>query len=288
MKPAIITDSTAYLSEELRQLPNVYQVNLSVIFEDGSIAHDTNDPKEQEAFFKQLETQSSLPTTSQPSVGHYYDTVDQIIEDGYDTIFAIHLSSGISGTFQSGKMVLDEYKHLINSYCIDSLAASVAMEAIIENVIRWCQEGVEAEEIYRRATWQATHLDIYLMVENLDNLAKGGRLSTTSAVLGNLLKIRPLLYFNEEGKIVLFEKLRTNRRVYQRWHELVKKATEEYPDGIEVRFAHALDQEEIEQIAHDMQQKFPDINIRINGLGTVISTHTGQRAKGMLILPLIN
>lgn len=76
--------------------------------------------------------------------------------------------------------------------------------------------------------------------------------------------------------------------MYQRWHELVKKATEEYPDGIEVRFAHALDQEEIEQIAHDMQQKFPDINIRINGLGTVISTHTGQRAKGMLILPLIN
>ena len=95
MKPAIITDSTAYLSEELRQLPNVYQVNLNVIFEDGSIAHDTNDPKEQEAFFKQLETQSSLPTTSQPSVGHYYDTVDQIIEDGYDTIFAIHLSSEI-------------------------------------------------------------------------------------------------------------------------------------------------------------------------------------------------
>lgn len=288
MKPAIIIDSTAYVSDEIRQLAHVYQVDLNVIFEDGTIARDTNNPEEQVAFFKRLESQSTLPTTSQPTVGQYYDTVDQIIKDGYDTIFAIHLSSGISGTYQSAKMVLEEYTDQIDTYCIDSLAASVAMEAMIENVIKWCLEGIEAEDIYNRATWQAEHLNIYLMVEQLDNLAKGGRLSTTSAVLGNLFKIRPLLYFDKEGKIVLFEKIRTNRRVYQRWNELVEKAIEDYPNGIEVRFAHVLVQEEIEQIAKNMQEKFPNINYRINGLGTVVATHTGMGAKGMLIIPLIN
>lgn len=285
MKPAIIIDSTAYVSNDLLNLPHVFQVDLSVIFEDGTVARDTNDVKELEGFFNKLKNESTLPTTSQPSVGQYYDTVDQIIEAGYDTIFAVHLSSGISGTYQSAKMVLEEYQEHIQSYCIDTLAASVASEAMIENIILWCEAGVEPEVIYERAQWQAKHTSIYLMVENLDNLAKGGRLSTTSAVLGNLFKIRPLLYFDEEGKIVLFEKIRTNRRVYQRWQQLIEEALEAYADGIEIRFAHVLVPEEIKQIAKDIQEKFPNISIKSNVLGTVVATHTGLGAKGMLIIP---
>lgn len=286
MKPAIIVDSTASISEAVKQLDNVFTVDLTVIFEDGSIAEDSSQDNEQIVFFDRLKQEEVLPTTSQPSVGQYYETVNKIIEEGYDTVFAVHLSKEISGTYQSASMVLSEFDHLIDTYCIDSKAAAVVAEAIVDNIVQWIDQGKSAEEINRLALWQADHTDIYLMVENLDNLAKGGRLSTTSAVIGNLLKIRPLLYF-KEGKIEVFEKIRTNRRVYQRFYELIGEAIEAYPDGIEIRFAHTLAQAEVEKLSTTINELYPGVSIKVNGLSPVIGSHTGLGAIGLAIIPII-
>lgn len=286
MKPAIIVDSTASISDEVKALPNIFVVDLTVIFEDGTVVEDSSKEEEQIAFFDRLKQEKVLPTTSQPSVGQYYETINTIIEEGYDTVYAVHLSKEISGTFQSANMVLSEYSHLINSYAINTKAASVVAEAVVDNILRWTEEGKSAEEIFNLALWQVDHTNIYLMVENLDNLAKGGRLSTTSAVLGNFLKIRPLLYFND-GKIEVFEKIRTNRRVYQRFYELVEEAMAQYPDGVEIRFAHVLAIQEVNKVIDGLKEKHPDISIKINGLSPVVGAHTGVGAVGMAIIPLV-
>ncbi|XJS10362.1 DegV family protein [Aerococcaceae bacterium WGS1372] len=286
MKPAIIVDSTASINEAVKALDNVFIVDLTVIFEDGSVFEDSSQENEQRNFFDRLKKEEVLPTTSQPSVGQYYETLNTIIEEGYDTVFAVHLSKEISGTYQSATMVLSENSHLIDAYCIDSTAAAVVAEAIVENILQWVDQGKSAQEINELAKWQANRTNIYLMVENLDNLAKGGRLSTTSAMIGNLLKIRPLLYF-KDGKIEVFEKIRTNRRVYQRFYELIEESMQEFPDGVEIRFAHSLAQQEVDKLSATIKEKYPDMSIKVNGLSPVIGVHTGVGAIGLAIIPII-
>lgn len=286
MKPAIIVDSTASVSEAVKRLENVFIVDLTVIFEDGTVVEDSSQEDEQLVFFDRLNQVKVLPTTSQPSVGQYYETLNTIIEKGYDTVFAVHLSKEISGTYQSASMVLSEYSHLIDTYCIDSKAAAVVAESMVDNILQWIDQGMTAQEIHDKALWQAEHTNIYLMVENLDNLAKGGRLSTTSAVIGNLLKIRPLLYF-KEGKIEVFEKIRTNRRVYQRFYELIDEATAEFDDGVEIRFAHVLAKAEVDKLSEAIKERHPQISIKVNGLSPVVGAHTGVGAIGMAIIPII-
>lgn len=287
MKSAVIVDSVAYLPKELANHPDIFQIDLAVNFHDGSVMKDSSNDDEIAAFYSRLKTESQLPTTTQPPVGDYYELMDRIVEKGYEVVYCIHLSAGISGTYQSAVMVTNEYQDKIITYCIDSKGASVGMQALASAALDMIQQNEPHEDIAQKLHWLVEHSRIYLMVEDLNNFAKGGRLSTTSALLGGVLQIRPLLYFDDEGKIVLFEKIRTNKRVYKRWLELLEEAVQKYPKGVDIAFAHGDVAEEIEEIAAMMREKFPTIKITVSLLGPVVGTHTGKGAKGLGIFPNI-
>ena len=194
MKAAVIVDSTAYLSEALAQHPDVYQVALSVNFSDGSVMKDTSDLQLLNEFYTRLKSESQLPTTSQPQPGDYLALLDQLVAAGYDTVYAIHLSSEISGTYQTARMLLCEYEDKLDAYAVDSGSSCMVMEILVKETLGWIDQGLSAEEVGRRLEWSARHSDVYLMVGDLNNLVKGGRLSASSAILGNILQIRPLLH----------------------------------------------------------------------------------------------
>lgn len=283
-KTAIIVDSTSYLPSNLKEKENIFQADLIAHFDDGTVIKDSNKPEDIEAFFQRMTKEPNLPKTSQPSTGQYLELVEEIVAKGYNQIIAIHLSSGISGTYQTAVSVLSEFKDQIDIHYVDSKGASVIVESQVEYVLKELEKGTAIEEILKGLDYLIEHTKIYLMVENLTNLAKGGRLSSTSAMLGNLLKVRPILYFNEEGKIVMFEKLRTNKRVYARWVELIKESLEKYPQGVELRFAHNSLAEEMEPIVESFRQEFPDLPIYVNTLGPVIATHSGPGTKAIGII----
>lgn len=285
MKKAIIVDSVAYLPEDLANFPDLYQVDLSVNFNDGSVFNDSSDETRIKEFYQRLNIEKQLPTTSQPPVGDYYALMDKLIEKGYEAIYCIHISSGISGTFQSAVMVTNEYKDKAKIFCIDSKGASVTMEGLVRAAIPLLEQGEDVQEIADKLNWLAENSKIYLMVEDLSNLVKGGRLSATSALLGGMLQIRPLLYFNEEGKIVLFEKIRTNKKVYKRWSELAAEAKQKYSKGIDIAFAHGDVLEEIKNVEAMILKDHPELVSHISSLGPVVGAHTGKGTKGFAIIP---
>lgn len=285
MKVAIITDSSAYLPSELQAQPNIYIVNLNVHFPDGVDMVDS--AVDQADFYQKLVKSEPLPTTSQPPAGAYIEVIEKIINEGYDVVFGVFMSSGISGTFQTATMILEDYEDQLPIYLVDSKGASVVEEALVRHIMDRVALGIDFDQVYQEALWLVEQSEIYLTVENLDNLSKGGRLSSGSALIGNLLKIKPLMVFDDAGQIVLFEKLRTDKKVIQRWCELIAERLEQYPVGIEIWLAHGDIEPTIQSIKKCIQSEYPNIPIQIRPLGSVISTHLGHGGRGIALIPKI-
>lgn len=289
LKQAIIVDSTAYLSDELANLPNIYQVNLQVLFEDGTTRSDSNQLDDLRDYIELMKKYESFPQTSQPLVGEYDALYQKLIQEGYEIVYCIHLSSGISGTYQTALMLKEQYADQIKSYVIDSKGASIVEEILTRHCLKLIEENVAPELIEKKLQQCADDGRIYLMVETTENLVKSGRLSRSLAMIGNMLKVIPLLYFNEEGKIVLFEKIRTKKRVHQRWIKLIQEGFEKYPDGFVIGFAHADDLEGIEDFIELVKKDVPEYQngFHISILGPVVASHTAQKSKGICLMPTV-
>lgn len=289
LKQAIIVDSTAYLSDELANLPNIYQVNLQVLFEDGTTRSDSNQLDDLRDYIELMKKYESFPQTSQPLVGEYDALYQKLIQEGYEIVYCIHLSSGISGTYQTALMLKEQYADQIKSYVIDSKGASIVEEILTRHCLKLIEENVAPELIEKKLQQCADDGRIYLMVETTENLVKSGRLSRSLAMIGNMLKVIPLLYFNEEGKIVLFEKVRTKKRVHQRWIKLIQEGFEKYPDGFVIGFAHADDLEGIEDFIELVKKDVPEYQngFHISILGPVVASHTAQKSKGICLMPTV-
>lgn len=289
LKQAIIVDSTAYLSDELANLPNIYQVNLQVLFEDGTTRSDSNQLDDLRDYIELMKKYESFPQTSQPLVGEYDALYQKLIQEGYEIVYCIHLSSGISGTYQTALMLKEQYADQIKSYVIDSKGASIVEEILTRHCLKLIEESVAPELIEKKLQQCADDGRIYLMVETTENLVKSGRLSRSLAMIGNMLKVIPLLYFNEEGKIVLFEKIRTKKRVHQRWIKLIQEGFEKYPDGFVIGFAHADDLEGIEDFIELVKKDVPEYQngFHISILGPVVASHTAQKSKGICLMPTV-
>lgn len=284
MKLAVIVDSTAYMKDSATH-PDIYQVDLAVQFNDGRVQVDTSNIEEVQGFYDKLQQADHLPITSQPPLGVYYDLLDKLIDANYTHVIFVVLSAQISGTYQTARMVAAEYNDKITSYVVDSKSASVVTEHLAHTALQLAKEGVAFEEIINTLEWIVGERQIYLMVDDLNNLVKGGRLKQAEALLGGLLRIRPLLYFDEEGEIKLFEKIRSDKRVYKRWLELIQEGIDRYPQGIYVALAHGDDFEGIEEVRQLINEHYPQFDIQVRILGPVVGTHTGRKSKGMGIFP---
>src|SRR5699024_651583 len=134
---------------------------------------------------------------------------------GYDTIIALHIGKGISGTYQSAEMVLNEYKEegKIEYSLIDSNGTSFIIEHLLLQTIEQIEKGVSIEETVSKIEKLVEDTQIYLVVDDLNYLVKGGRLGAGSAFIGSLFKIKPVVYFADDGNVKPFDKVRTNSRV---------------------------------------------------------------------------
>ena len=287
MKTALIVDSTAYLNEDIANHPDVYTIPLSLVFENGTYYQDTSDRSIQLKFYEDLERSTTLPKSSQPQPGKYYELMDTLVSKDYQAVIAIHLSSGISGTYSLGQSIMQEYQDRLECYCVDSKSSCIVMEVLTRLAIESLESGLSPQTVAKQLIWQSQRGQTYLMVELLDNLVKGGRLNAAGALVGQLLKIRPVLYFDEAGKILLFEKVRTNKKVFLRWIELAQAAWEKYPEGVIFMLTHAENEEACDKMKDMLLQAFPDSEVHINRLGPVITTHTGKGCLGFGILPKI-
>lgn len=277
MKLAVVTDSTAYLPERIQNHPDLFVIPIPVIL-DGKIYNEGIDIEADE-YYGLLNKSKDFPTTSQPAVGEVLALYEELKRKGYDTILSIHLSSGISGfvnTLHAMKNDIDGVK--IVPY--DSKITSMPMGHMVEAALDLNQKGQSLEEIIAHIDRIRDNTYAYLIVDDLNNLVRGGRLTNGAALIGGLLKIKPILTFSE-GKIVLFEKIRSSKKAFARAEKVI--GMEEIAPPVKLYVIHANNLEVAIQEKEKLQKQYPHADIEIGHFGPVIGSHLGEKAIGLAI-----
>ncbi len=274
MKTAVVTDSTAYIPKELRDSLQIHMIPLSVIFENESYQEEVEITASE---FYQEVREKELPTTSQPSVGQFVELFNQLAKD-YDAVITIHLSSGISGTFQ-GAVSAGEMAEGIEVYPFDSEISCMVQGFYVLEAAEMAAAGKAPQEIIARLEEMKKSIRAYFMVDDLSHLQRGGRLSSAQALIGSLLQVKPLLHFTDK-KIVPFEKIRTRKKALKRVVDLLEedvKSGEPYRAVI----IHANREEEALEWKNELEGQFPNVEFMVSYFGPVIGTHLGEGSMGL-------
>ncbi|WP_044896012.1 DegV family protein [Bacillus alveayuensis] len=275
MKTAILTDSTAYIPKEVREKLQIKMIPLSVIFGQESYREEIDMTAEQ--FWKEIKEREDLPTTSQPPIGEFVNMYEELAKE-YDAVISIHLSSGISGTF-NGAVTAGQMVEGIKVYPYDSEISCMAQGFYAIEAAELAKEGKSPEEILKRLDEMKQSLRAYFMVDDLSHLKRGGRLSGAQAFVGSLLQIKPVLHFVDKV-IVPYEKIRTRKKALKRIYELFDEvASQNVP--LRATIIHANRPDDAEKMKQELAQKYPHVEFYISYFGPVIGTHLGEGAIGL-------
>lgn len=275
MKTAVLTDSTAYIPEDVRKKWGIHMVPLSVIFGEESYQEEIDITAEE--FYSKVKQSNELPKTSQPSIGMITDLFEELSKD-YDAVISIHLSSGISGTYQAavsaGNMVEG-----IEVYPFDSEISCMAQGFYVLEAAQMAREGRRPEAILSRLNEMKETMRGYFIVDDLTHLHRGGRLSAGQALVGSLLQVKPVLHF-VDTKIVPFEKIRTKKKALKRILDLLAEEAQKGKQ-IEACVIHANVPEEGEKLKKKIEEAHDHVHVTLSYFGPVIGTHLGEGALGI-------
>lgn len=274
MKIAVVTDSTAYIPKEMREEHHIHMIPLQVVFGEKTFLEETE--LDWRSFYKEVKNHDELPTTSQPSFGELIALYEELGKT-YDAVISIHLSSGISGTYNSAASANTMVDH-IKVYPFDSEISCLAQGFYALKAAQLIKDGVDSpEEIIKELEEMKKTVRAYFMVDDLSHLQRGGRLSSAQAFIGGLLKVKPILHFDNKI-IVPFEKIRTRKKAISRIFELFG---EDASKGIPMRAAviHANREEEAADIIQELSGKYPHVEFYNSYFGAVIGTHLGEGAS---------
>jgi DegV family protein with EDD domain len=275
MKTAIVTDSTAYIPKELRESLNIHMIPLSVIL-GGETYREEIDITAGE-FYEEVTHQDKLPTTSQPPVGEFVELFEKLSRDN-DAVISVHLSSGISGTFQGAVQAAGMVEG-IKVFPYDSEISCMIQGFYALEGAKLAREGKDAEEIVRLLDEMKETVQAYFMVDDLAHLQRGGRLSQAQAIIGSLLQVKPLLHFVDKV-IVPFEKIRTRKKALKRVEGLLEDAVKD-GGSYQASIIHANREEEAIEWMKELTEKYPNVEFNVSYFGPVIGTHLGEGSMGM-------
>ncbi|WP_343012705.1 DegV family protein [Gemella morbillorum] len=277
-KIAIVMDSTAYLPDELTKELNIRTVYLNIVIDGNSYKEVIDMPLDK--YYDYLKNpNNSFPTTSQPAIGEVVSCLEKLKEEGYTDVIAIALSSGISGTFSSYS-VADLMVDGINVHPFDSEVACHAEGYYAIKTAGLIKEGKSSKEIIATLDEMKKVSKAYFMADDLSHLQRSGRLNGAQAIVGNLLQVKPLLHF-EDKVIVPFQKIRTYKKVVLRIYELFDEFYRQHKDeNISVCILHVDALEKAEEIKNYMKEVYPNVNVEIDAISPVVSTHLGIGAIG--------
>ncbi|AIF68046.1 hypothetical protein GZ22_16340 [Terribacillus saccharophilus] len=276
MNIAVMTDSTAYLTPEQREAFDIHMIPLQVVFDDATYEEEVDITASE--FYEKVKQQKTLPKTSQPVVGKVIEKLEELSQS-YDAVISVHLSSGISGTYQS-MVAANDMVEGIEVYAYDSELSCMAQGYYALEAARMVKQGASVEEILKRMDEMKETMIAYFIVDDLSNLQRGGRLNGAQAIIGSLLQVKPVLHF-EDKKIVPFEKIRTKKKAISRIKALL---AEQAADGAKMKacLLHGNRPEEAEILRQELAAEFPNVEVEISYFGPVIATHLGEGAIGLL------
>lgn len=281
-KTAVVSDSTCYLPDEVIAARGIGVVSLYVAL-DGEQRKESEigDPG---AFFERLRASEKGATTSQPSVGDFVEVYAPLLAAGREVV-SIHLSAGISGTYESAlqarQRLIDDGAGGERIFVVDSRSAAGGMGMVVLAASIAAEAGADAEGVLERTAEAREALRMWFAIDTLDYLRKGGRIGAARAWLGSALQIKPILTLEEE--ITPVERVRTRRRVFER---LVDYASELHAEGSDAWVVqHIRDPENAQRLVERCREIMGSDPLFVSEVGPVIGAHTGPGLLGVGGLP---
>ena len=269
----IVSDSTVDLPKEYLQAKQVPIISLSYIM-DG-VTYEEMDGLSHKEFFEKLRT-GSLPITSQINPEQAREALEPLAKEGKDILY-IGFSSGLSGSYNSVRMAAEDLKEEypdINIITIDSLCACMGEGLLLYKALELKERGMSMKEIVEWVEANKLHICHNVTVDDLNHLHRGGRISRTTAVVGSMIKIKPIIHMSDEGKLVVIGKERGRKKSLISIVDRMEKQMQGYDNDI-VMITHGDGIEDAEFVKKQVEERFGIHNVMINGIGSVIGSHTG-------------
>lgn len=281
MQVKILADSACDLPKSFYEENNVTLLPLKVHLNGEEYEDVKNiDPK---AVYDAIRN-GSTPKTSQTSPLLFEEVFTQMAERNEDGIY-IAFSSELSGTYSTAVMILDQVKEKypnFNLTIVDTKCASLGIGLIVQEAAKLAQNNASKEEILKDVLFRSVHMEHLFTVEDLDYLARGGRVSKASAFLGGLLNIKPILNV-EDGKLVPIEKIRGKKKVLRRIIEIINERGAHLGDQI-IGISHADNEETAQEMKAMIVEEFHPKEVYISSIGSAIGAHTGAGTISIFFL----
>jgi DegV family protein with EDD domain len=270
MSIKIVTDSTAYLPEDIVRKHDLRVVPLCVHF--GKEEFREGVELSIAEFYDRLRVAPELPSTSQPSAGEFHEVLKELVDQGHQ-VLVMTISSKLSGTWNSA-MAAKEMLPEAEIAVFDSLSTSVGLYLMLEAAIEAVQNGASLPDVIQQVESIRDKIHVLFVVDTLEYLAKGGRIGNAKAFLGTLLKVKPILAL-EDGLLEPLEQVRSKRKAVMRLLDLVEERLDGQAPQAHVAITHALIPEEAEALAQELVARLGCTEPSLSEVGPVIGTHTG-------------
>ncbi len=273
---AIVTDSNSGITQSqakelgITVMPMPFFIDNETYYEDIDLT--------QEDFYQKLTENASI-STSMPLVGNVTDTWDALLQE-YDEIVHIPMSSGLSGSCETAMMLAQDYDNRV--FVVNNQRISVTQRQSVLDAMELAKRGYGAEQIKEILEREKMESSIYIMVDTLYYLKKGGRITPAAAALGTLLKLKPVLQIQGE-KLDSFAKARTVKQAKNIMIEAMKNDFNQRfndPEGknMYLEMAYTYDLEAAEAFRKEVEAEFPGMEIVMNPLSLSVSCHIGPGA----------
>lgn len=219
-KIALITDTTADLPEELVKKYNINVLSFRIIYKDREYKDKIEITSEQ--VYKGLKEE--VPTSSMPALQDMEDVYEKLKKDGYTHVIGITLSLGLSGIYNGLTLASKSYPD-IKSYICDSKSISLGEGALVIEVARLVEDGKSFDEIVKEIPNIQKRIHLFFVVDTLEYLIKGGRIGKVTGTIGELLKLKPIVSVDYEGKYYTYAKVRGRKQSLSRLVEIAKEVS---------------------------------------------------------------
>ena len=279
-KIAIVTDSTSDLAPEMIKEFGIEIIPLHVLYKDREYLDGVNiSPAE---VYNNMDIE--VPTTSLPSPSEIYNLFNRLREAKVTHVLSMHISSGLSGTYETVCQVAKEYKEMVIEV-LDSKSLSMGLGFPVLEAARRLRNSTDFQGVVNLAKTVSQHTKLYFVLSTLVYLKRGGRIGYVSGTLGELLNIKPIISVNSEGKYITSAKVRGRDQSLKKLYALLVENTQEGRYNVAIVHGGA------EQEARSLWQKVRELpNIKdllFNQISPVMGVHTGPGLVGIIISPVI-
>jgi DegV family protein with EDD domain len=271
----VVTDSTADLPPAMARELGITVVPLNVHF--GTEVYRDGVEIFPDEFYQRLATTPRLPTTSQPTVGDFLKSYQELSQTT-DEIVSIHISAKLSGTLNSAHQAREQYRGDCRIEIVDSQQACLGLGLVAIAANQAAQRGASTDEVVNEAQLAIPRVRFFGLLDTLEYLEKGGRIGKAQAFVGSLLRVKPILTIRD-GEAHPLERARTRARGIERMCELVQ----EHMPLLDLAVVYTTTPDDAQALAQRLRPFLPDGEVFLSQIGPVVGTYLGPGVLGIAL-----